>query len=198
MEKGTPGFSSNEIKGKLSLRASDTSELVFEDCRIPKGNILPESNGLRSALSCLTQARYGIAWGVVGAAMACYDEALNYAKERIQFDKPIASFQLVQRKLVNILTEITKSQLIAYRLGRLKDEGKATVERVSFAKRCNVKSALEVSKLAREILGAAGITDEHQAMRHMANLESVYTYEGTHDMHTLILGENITGIGAFK
>ena len=198
VEKGAPGFSANEIKGKLSLRASDTSELVFEDCRIPKENILPESDGLKSALSCLTQARYGIAWGVVGAAMACYDEALNYAKERIQFDKPIASFQLVQRKLVNMLTEITKSQLIAYRLGRLKDEGKATVERVSFAKRSNVKSALEVAKLAREILGAAGITDEHQAMRHMANLESVYTYEGTHDMHTLILGENITGIGAFK
>jgi len=170
----------------------------MEDCRIPKENMLPKSDGLKSALSCLTQARYGIAWGVVGAAMACYDEALNYAKERMQFDKPIASFQLVQRKLVNMLTEITKSQLIAYRLGRLKDEGMATVERVSFAKRSNVKSALEVAKLAREILGAAGITDEHQAMRHMANLESVYTYEGTHDMHTLILGENITGIGAFK
>jgi len=198
VEKGTPGFSANEIKGKLSLRASDTSELVLEDCRIPKDNMLPKSDGLKSALSCLTQARYGIAWGVVGAGMACYDEALNYAKERIQFDKPIASFQLVQRKLVNMLTEITKSQLIAYRLGRLKDEGKATVERVSFAKRSNVRSALEVAKLAREILGAAGITDEHQAMRHMANLESVYTYEGTHDMHTLILGENITGIGAFK
>ena len=198
VEKGTSGFSANVIQGKLSLRASDTSELVMDQCRIPKENILPGSNGLKSPLSCLTQARYGIAWGVVGAAMACYDEALNYAKERIQFDKPIASFQLVQRKLVNMLTEITKSQLIAYRLGRLKDDGKANVERVSLAKRSNVKSALEVAKLAREILGAAGITDEHQAMRHMANLESVYTYEGTHDMHTLILGENITGIGAFK
>ena len=198
VEKGTEGFSTNEIKGKLSLRASDTSELVFDKCRIPKENILRDSNGLKSALSCLKQARYGIAWGVVGAAMGCYDEALSYAKERIQFNKPIASFQLVQRKLVNMLSEITKAQLLIFRLGRLKDEGKESVEQVSLAKRNNVKMALKIARNARDILGAAGITDEYQTMRHMANLESVYTYEGTHDMHTLIIGKQITGLGAFS
>ena len=197
VEKGTKGFSTNEIKGKLSLRASDTSELVFDSCRIPKESVLPESDGLKSPLSCLKQARYGIAWGVVGAAMACYDEALRYAGERIQFGKPIASYQLVQRKLVNMLSEITKAQLLVFRLGRLKDAGKESVEQVSLAKRNNVKMALEIARNARDILGAAGITDEHQAMRHMANLESVYTYEGTHDMHTLIIGKKITGLGAF-
>ncbi len=198
VEKGTKGFSSNEIRNKLSLRASDTSELVFDNCRIPKENSLPESNGLKSPLSCLKQARYGIAWGAVGAAMACYDEALNYAKERIQFEKPIASFQLIQRKLVNMLNEITKAQLLSYRLGRLKDEGKESVEQVSLAKRNNVKIALEIAREARDILGAAGITDEHQSMRHMVNLESVYTYEGTHNMQTLIIGKQITGLGAFS
>lgn len=198
IEKGTKGFSTNEIKGKLSLRASDTSELVFDSCRISKDSVLPGSNGLKSPLSCLKQARYGIAWGVVGAAMACYDEALRYARERIQFNKPIASFQLVQRKLVNMLNEITKAQLLVFRLGRLKDAGKESVEQVSLAKRNNVKMALGVARNARDILGAAGITDEHQSMRHMANLESVYTYEGTHDMHTLIIGKQITGLGAFS
>ena len=198
VEKGTEGFSTNEIKGKLSLRASDTSELVFDKCRIPKENVLPGSNGLKSPLSCLKQARYSIAWGVVGAAMACYDEALRYAGERIQFNKPIASFQLVQRKLVNMLNEITKAQLLVFRLGKLKDEGKESVEQVSLAKRNNVKMALEIARSARDILGAAGITDEYQTMRHMANLESVYTYEGTHDMHTLIIGKQITGLGAFS
>jgi len=198
VEKGVKGFSTNEIKGKLSLRASDTSELVFDSCRIPKDNVLPGSIGLKSPLSCLKEARYGIAWGAVGAAMACYDEALGYAKERIQFNKPIASFQLVQRKLVNMLNEITKAQLLVFRLGKLKDAGKESVEQVSLAKRNNVKMALEIARNARDILGAAGITDEHQAMRHMANLESVYTYEGTHDMHTLIIGKQITGLGAFS
>ena len=198
VKKGTVGFSSNEIRNKLSLRASDTSELVFDNCRIPKENILPESNGLKSPLSCLKQARYGIAWGAVGAAMACYDEALNYAKERIQFEKPIASFQLIQRKLVNMLNEITKAQLLSYRLGRLKDGGKESVEQVSLAKRNNVKIALEIARGARDVLGAAGITDEHQSMRHMVNLESVYTYEGTHNMQTLIIGKHITGLGAFS
>ena len=198
VEKGTEGFSTNEIKGKLSLRASDTSELIFDKCRIPKENILPGSDGLKSPLSCLKQARYSIALGVVGAAMACYDEAVSYATERIQFNKPIASFQLVQRKLVNMLNEITKAQLLVFRLGKLKDAGKESVEQVSLAKRNNVKMALEIARSARDILGAAGITDEYQTMRHMANLESVYTYEGTHDMHTLIIGKQITGLGAFS
>ena len=198
IEKERKGFSTNEIKGKLSLRASDTSELVFDECRIPKDNVLPDSNGLSSPLSCLKQARYGVAWGVVGAAMACYDEALRYAKERIQFNKPIASFQLVQRKLVNMLNEITKAQLLVFRLGKLKDAEKESVEQVSLAKRNNVKMAIEIARNARDILGAAGITDEYQTMRHMANLESVYTYEGTHDMQTLIIGKQITGFGAFS
>ncbi|MCH7620150.1 MAG: acyl-CoA dehydrogenase family protein [Candidatus Marinimicrobia bacterium] len=198
VEKDTSGFSTNEIKGKLSLRASDTAELVFEECRIPKDNVLPGSSGIKSPLSCLTQARYGIAWGAIGSAMACYDEAVNYSAERIQFGKPLASFQLVQRKLVKMLSGITKAQLLAHRIGTLKDENKVTAEQVSLAKKENVKMALETARMTRDILGAAGITDEHQAMRHMANLESVYTYEGTNDIHTLIIGKHITGIDAFS
>lgn len=198
VEKGTKGFSTKETKRKFSLRASDTSELVFEDCRIPKENLLPASSGLRSALACLTQARYGIAWGAMGAAMACYDEALNYAKSRIVFDKPIAGFQLVQEKLVEMVTEITKGQMLAYRLGRLKDEGRATFEMVSMAKRNNVSWALRIARTARDILGANGVTFEYQSGRHLCNLESVITYEGTHDIHTLIIGADVTGLPAFK
>jgi glutaryl-CoA dehydrogenase len=197
VEKGTPGFSAPEMKGKHSLRASVTSELIFQDVHIPKQNRLPGGEGLRLPLSCLSQARYGIAWGATGAAMACYDAALNYAKTRIQFDKPIASFQLVQEKLVDMVTEITKAQLLALQLGRLKDEGKATFQQVSMAKRNNVHQALRIARDARTILGANGILDEYPVMRHAANLESVYTYEGTHEMHTLIVGEDITGIPAF-
>lgn len=197
VEKGTPGFSAPEMMKKHSLRASITSELIFQDCRIPAENLLPESRGLASPLSCLTQARYGIAWGVIGAAMACYDEALNYAKTRIQFDKPIASFQLVQQKLVYMITEITKMQLLALQLGRLKDQNRYKFTQVSMAKRNNVFHALEIARLARDILGANGITAEYQSMRHMCNLETVKTYEGTHDIHTLIVGGDITGIPAF-
>ena len=198
VEKGTPGFSAPETKNKLSLRASVTSELVFEDCIIPAENLLPNTKGLRSPLTCLTQARYGIAWGAIGAASACYDEALRYAKERIQFDRPIASFQLVQNKLVYMLTEITKMQFLTLQLGRLKDQGKMKHTQVSLAKRNNVAQAREIARTARDILGASGIVDEYQSMRHMANLESVYTYEGTHDIHTLAIGADITGIEAFK
>lgn len=198
VEKGTKGFSAPEIKGKLSLRASVTSELVFEDCEIPAENILPKSQGLKSPLMCLNQARYGISWGVIGAAMACYDEALTYAKTRIQFDKPIASFQLVQKKLVDMVCEITKAQGLSLQLGRLKEQGKDNFTQVSLAKRNNVREAITIARVAREILGANGISDEYQAMRHANNLESVLTYEGTEDMHTLIVGEKITGIGAFR
>jgi len=198
VEKGTPGFEAPEMKGKHSLRASVTSELVFQDCWIPEENILPKAVGLKAALMCLTQARYGIAWGAVGAAMACYETALEYAKTRIQFDKPIASFQLVQEKLVYMLTEITKAQLLCIQLGRLKDQGKANYVQVSLAKRNNVYHALEIARLARDILGANGILNEYPVMRHMNNLESVKTYEGTHDIHTLIIGEYITGYSAFK
>jgi glutaryl-CoA dehydrogenase len=197
VEKGMKGFSAPEMTGKHSLRASVTSELVFQDCPIPGKNILPKSGGLKSPLSCLTQARYGIAWGAVGSAMACYDAALKYAKSRIQFGKPIASFQLTQEKLVYMLTEITKAQLICLQVGRLKDNGKARFTQVSMAKRNNVYHALEIARMAREILGANGILDEYPVMRHSANLESVKTYEGTHEMHTLIIGEDITGIPAF-
>lgn len=197
VEKGTKGFSAPEMKGKHSLRASVTSELVFEDCSIPKENILPGSGGLKCPLMCLSQARYGIAWGAVGSSMACYDAALQYAKTRIQFDKPIASFQLTQEKLVHMVTEITKAQLLCYRLGRMKDEGKARFTQISLAKRNNVFHALEIARMAREILGANGILNEYPVMRHSANLESVKTYEGTHEMHTLIVGEDITGIPAF-
>jgi glutaryl-CoA dehydrogenase len=198
VEKGTKGFSAPEIKGKLSLRASVTSELVFEDCEIPAENILPKSQGLKSPLMCLNQARYGISWGVIGAAMACYDEALTYAKTRMQFDKPIGSFQLVQRKLVDMVCEITKAQGLSLQLGRLKEQGKDHFTQVSLAKRNNVREAITIARVAREILGANGISDEYQAMRHANNLESVLTYEGTEDMHTLIVGEKITGIGAFR
>ncbi len=198
VEAGTPGFTAPEMKNKHSLRASVTSELIFQDCRIPAENILPESNGLKSPLSCLTQARYGIAWGAIGSAMACYDEALEYAKTRIQFEKPIASFQLVQKKLVYFITEITKMQLLALQLGRMKDQKIMKHTHVSMAKRNNVAHALEIARTARDILGANGITAEYQSMRHMCNLETVKTYEGTHDIHTLIIGADITGIPAFS
>lgn len=198
VEKGTPGFTAPEMTKKHSLRASITSELLFQDCRIPAENILPESRSLVSPLSCLTQARYGIAWGAIGAAMACYDEALNYAKTRIQFDKPIASFQLVQQKLVYMITEITKMQLMVLQLGRLKDQNRNTFAQVSMAKRNNVFHALEIARLARDMLGANGITAEYQSMRHLCNLETVKTYEGTHDIHTLIVGADITGLPAFS
>ncbi|MEE8191667.1 MAG: acyl-CoA dehydrogenase family protein [Gemmatimonadales bacterium] len=191
------GFSALEQKGKLSLLASDTSELVLEDVRIPKDYILPNSKGLRSPLMCLTQARYGIAWGVIGSAMACYDEAVSYAKERVQFGRPIAGFQIQQARLAEMLTEITKAQLLCLQLGRLKDRGEYTPQQVSLAKRNNVNMATECAREARRLLGASGILAEYQAMRHMANLESVYTYEGTHDVHTLVLGEQITGLSAF-
>ncbi|OGU18521.1 MAG: acyl-CoA dehydrogenase [Ignavibacteria bacterium GWA2_55_25] len=197
VEKGTKGFTAPEMKGKHSLRASVTSELVFQDCLIPETNLLPASGGLKSPLMCLTQARYGIAWGALGSAMVCYDTALSYAKSRIQFGKPIAGFQMTQEKLVHMLTEITKGQLLCLQLGRLKDQGKAKFNQVSMAKRNNVYHALEIARMAREILGANGILNEYPVMRHAANLESVKTYEGTHEMHTLIIGEDITGIGAF-
>jgi len=197
VEKGTPGFSTTLQKGKWSLRASVTSELHFEDCRIPVANRLATAEGIRGPLSCLNQARYGISWGAVGAAMACYCEALEYAGSRIQFGKPIASFQLVQTKLVEMLSEITKAQLLVHRLGRLKETGQLRPEMVSLAKRNNVAMALEICRTARDILAANGITDEYQVGRHMLNLESVKTYEGTHDIHGLILGRDITGIAAF-
>lgn len=197
VEKGTAGFSAPEMKGKHSLRASVTSELIFDDVHISEANILPGGEGLKLPLSCLSQARYGIAWGAIGAAMACYDAALNYAKSRIQFDRPIAAFQLTQAKLVHMVTEITKAQLLCLQLGRLKDSGKVRFQQISFAKRNNVFHALEIAREARGILGANGILDEYPVMRHAANLESVITYEGTHEMHTLIVGEDITGIPAF-
>jgi glutaryl-CoA dehydrogenase len=198
VEKGMKGFSAPEMKGKHSLRASVTSELIFQDVHIPKANILPNGSGLKLPLSCLSQARYGIAWGAVGAAMACYDAALQYSKSRIQFDKPIASFQLTQEKLVEMVIEITKAQLLVLQLGRLKDAGKARFQQISMAKRNNVYQALKIAREARSILGANGILDEYPVMRHAANLESVLTYEGTHEMHTLIVGEDITGIAAFE
>lgn len=198
VEKGTPGYTAPEMKGKLSLRASVTSELVLQDCVIPEKNRLPMTDGLKSALMCLNQARYGIAWGAIGAAMACYESALNYAKTRIQFDKPIAAFQITQEKLVYMVTEITKAQLLCLQLGRLKDSGVVRYQQVSLAKRNNVHQALEIARVAREILGANGILDEYPVMRHSVNLESVKTYEGTHEMHTLIVGEDITGIAAFS
>jgi glutaryl-CoA dehydrogenase len=193
----SPGFSARNQKGKLSLLASDTSELVFEDVALPEDALLPKTTGLRDPLSCLTQARYGIAWGTVGAAMACYHEALSYAKERVMFSGPIAGTQLQQARLAEMLTQITQGQLMALQLGRLKDLGTYTPSQVSMAKRTNVNMATEVAREARRLLGANGILVEYSAMRHMANLESVYTYEGTHDMHTLILGMEITGIPAF-
>ena len=192
------GFSAKDQKGKLSLRASDTSELVLEDVCVPKEALLPKSGGLKSPLMCLTQARYGIAWGAVGAAMACYDEAVSYAKNRLMFGKPIGGFQLQQARLAEMLTEITKAQLLCLQLGRLKDQGKVTPQQVSLAKRNNVSIATDVARETRRLLGANGILAEYQAMRHLANLESVYTYEGTHDVHTLILGQEITGLNAFN
>jgi len=198
VEKGTPGFSAPEMKGKLSLRASITSELVLQDVVVPDSSRLPGVKGLKGPLSCLTQARYGIVWGAIGAAMACYDEALNYAKSRVQFGRPIAGFQLVQAKLAGIVTEITKAQLLAWRLGRLKEAGKATHFQVSMAKRNNVGWALDIARTCRDMLGANGILDEYQTMRHMVNLESVNTYEGTFDIHTLAIGEAVTGIAAYR
>ncbi|PKL93868.1 MAG: acyl-CoA dehydrogenase [Gemmatimonadetes bacterium HGW-Gemmatimonadetes-1] len=193
----TPGFTAKDQKGKLSLRASDTSELHMQDVRLPKEALLPNSAGLKSPLMCLTQARYGIAWGGVGAAMACFDEARRYAANRIMFDKPIAATQIQQERLAEMMTEITKAQLLVLQLGRLKDQGKATPARVSMAKRNNVHIACECAREARRLLGGNGILIEYHSMRHMANLESVYTYEGTHDMHSLILGQEITGIAAY-
>jgi len=198
VEKGMKGFTAPEMKGKHSLRASVTSELVFQDVELPEENILPGVEGLKGPLSCLTQARYGISWGVIGAAMACYDSSLSYAKSRIQFDKPIAGFQLTQEKLVYMLTEITKAQMICWRLGHLKDAGTMRPQHVSLAKRNNCEMALAIARMSREIHGANGILDEYPIMRHAANLESVKTYEGTHEMHTLILGQDITGIQAFS
>jgi glutaryl-CoA dehydrogenase len=197
VERGMKGFETPEIKGKLSLRASDTGEIVLRDVEVPEENRLPKVQGLKSALSCLNQARYGIAWGAVGAAMGCYEEALDYAKQRVQFTKPIAGYQLVQAKLVEMASEITKAQLLCLQLGRLKDQGKSTFVQVSIAKRNNVHQALEIARTARDILGGNGILNEYSAMRHACNLESVYTYEGTHDIHTLIIGEHLTGLPAY-
>ena len=198
VEKSDSGFSAPEMKGKHSLRASITSELVFQDCKIPKDRILPEVQGLKGPLSCLTQARYGITWGSIGAAMGCFHSSVDYSKSRIMFKKPIASFQLVQNKLAWMLREITKGQLLAYHLGRAKDNGEATPEMVSLGKMNNVDAAIQIARMARDIHGANGILNEYPIMRHMANLESVYTYEGTHDIHNLILGRWITGIQAFE
>jgi glutaryl-CoA dehydrogenase len=197
VERGTRGFSAPEIKHKMSLRASITSQLIFDDCVIPQDNLLPLSDGLKSPLSCLNQARYGIAWGALGAAMACYHTAVEYAGARKQFGRPIGGFQLVQEKLAFMLTEITKAQLLALQLGRLKDAGRLHFTQTSLAKRNNVAIALDVARMARDILGANGISLEFPVIRHMCNLESVKTYEGTHDVHALILGQSITGIDAF-
>ncbi|HXG45293.1 MAG TPA: acyl-CoA dehydrogenase family protein [Gemmatimonadales bacterium] len=193
----TPGVTARDQKGKLSLRASDTSELHLADVQLPRDALLPGSRGLKSPLLCLTQARYGIAWGAIGAAMACYDEAVRYARTRVMFGRPIGQTQLQQARLADMLTEITKAQLLALQLGRLKDAGTMTPQQVSLAKRNNVHMACECARETRRLLGANGILADYQAMRHLANLESVYTYEGTHDMHTLILGEAITGLSAF-
>ncbi len=198
VEKGTPGFATREIHGKFSLRASITSELIFQNCCVPHENLLPGTEkGLKAAFACLSQARYGIAWGAVGAALACYDVALQYAKTRSQFGRPIAGFQLVQQKLVYMLTEITKAQLLCYRLGQLKQARSIHHAQISLAKMNNVEKAREIARLARELLGAAGIVDEYPVIRHMLNLETLSTYEGTHDIHTLILGRDITSLSAF-
>jgi glutaryl-CoA dehydrogenase len=198
VERDRPGFEAREMKHKLSMRASDTSELIFTDCRVPKANRIPTPGGLRYPLSCLKQARYGIAWGVVGAAMACFDEALEYSKDRIQFGRPIAGFQLTQKKLADMATEISLAQLLCLQIGRLKDDGVLDFPQVSMAKRNNVRKALEIAREARAILGANGISGEYQCMRHMMNLESVDTYEGTYEIHTLILGNQLTGIAAYE
>jgi glutaryl-CoA dehydrogenase len=192
------GFKAKDQKGKLSLRASDTSELVFQDVHLPADALLPSSGGLKSPLMCLTQARYGISWGAMGAAMACFEEALDYSQQRVMFDRPIGGFQLQQQRLADMLTEIVKAQLVSLHLGRMKDAGTYTPQQVSLAKRNNVNMATDIAREARRLLGANGILAEYSAMRHMANLESVYTYEGTHDVHTLILGQAVTGLSAFK
>jgi glutaryl-CoA dehydrogenase len=197
VEKGTPGFATSNIKGKFSMRASITSELTFDDVRVGDSARLPQARGLRAALACLTQARYGIAWGAIGAARSCYRCALDYAKSRKQFARQLAGYQLVQNKLVAMLTEITKAQMVCLRLAHLKDEGKMRQEQVSFAKRNNVGAALDIARMARDMLGANGIVNEYPVIRHMLNLETVNTYEGTFDVHTLILGRDITGISAF-
>lgn len=198
VERGAEGFTTPEIKGKWSLRASCTGELVFNNVKVPKQNIFPTIKGLKGPLSCLNSARYGIAWGAIGAALDCYDSALRYSKERIQFGKPIASFQLTQKKLAEMITEITKAQLLTWRLGVLKNEDRATPSQISMAKRNNVNMALQIAREARQIHGAMGITGEYSIMRHMMNLESVITYEGTHDIHLLITGMDVTGINAFN
>lgn len=198
VERGMEGFSTPETHNKWSLRASATGELIFENVKVPKANLLPGKSGLGAPLSCLDSARYGIAWGAIGAAMDCYDTALRYAKERIQFGKPIAAFQLQQKKLAEMITEITKAQLLTWRLGVLRDEGRASSAQISMAKRNNVEMAINIAREARQVLGAMGITGEYSIMRHMMNLESVITYEGTHDIHLLITGMDITGIPAFS
>ena len=197
VERGMEGFSTPTMHGKWSLRASDTGELIFDNVRVPKANILPGRDGLGAPLSCLDSARYGIAWGAIGAALDCYDTALRYSKERTQFDRPIGQFQLQQKKLAEMITEITKAQLLTFRLGQLRDEGKATSAQISMAKRNNVDMALTVARDARQMLGGMGITGEYPIMRHMMNLESVVTYEGTHDIHLLITGLDVTGFNAF-
>jgi len=198
VERGMEGFSTPETHNKWSLRASATGELIFDNVKVPKENLLPNKSGLGAPLGCLDSARYGIAWGAIGAAMDCYDTALRYAKERVQFGKPIAAFQLQQKKLAEMITEITKAQLLAFRLGQLKNEGRATTAQISMAKRNNVAMAIKIAREARQILGGMGITGEYSIMRHMMNLESVITYEGTHDIHLLITGADITGHQAFK
>ncbi|WP_299366180.1 acyl-CoA dehydrogenase family protein [Winogradskyella sp.] len=198
VERGMEGFSTPETHNKWSLRASATGELIFQDVKVPKDNLLPNKSGLGAPLGCLDSARYGIAWGAIGAAMDCYDTALRYAKERIQFGKPIAAFQLQQKKLAEMITEITKAQLLAFRLGQLKNENRASSAQISMAKRNNVEMAINIAREARQILGGMGITGEYSIMRHMMNLESVITYEGTHDIHLLITGLDITGLNAFK
>jgi glutaryl-CoA dehydrogenase len=198
VERGMEGFSTPETHNKWSLRASATGELIFDNVKVPKENLLPGKSGLGAPLGCLDSARFGIAWGAIGAAMDCYDTALRYAKERIQFGKPIAAYQLQQKKLAEMITEITKAQLLAFRLGQLKNEGKATTAQISMAKRNNVEMAITIAREARQMLGGMGITGEYSIMRHMMNLESVITYEGTHDIHLLITGADITGMPAFK
>ena len=198
VEKGTKGFEAREIHNKLSMRASVTSELILDDCRVPASSELPGARGLKGPLSCLNEARFGIVWGSLGAAIACYQSALEYARERVQFDRPIAAYQLTQEKLVGMITEITKGQLLALQLGRLKDRGKASATQISMAKMNNARQALQIARDARSILGANGISLEYPVMRHMANLETVLTYEGTNEVHMLAIGEEITGLSAFK
>ena len=198
VERGMEGFSTPETKNKWSLRTSITGELVFDNVKVPKENLLPNKSGLGAPLKCLDSARFGIAWGAIGSAMDCYDTALRYAKERTQFGKPIAQFQLQQKKLAEMITEITKAQLLTWRLGVLKNENRASSAQISMAKRNNVAMALNIAREARQILGAMGISGEYSIMRHLMNLESVITYEGTHDIHLLITGHDITGLNAFK